>query len=80
MERSLFLLLALIGGMVGGALEWAGVRVGGYVVLGIAGTCLLVWVVALGVYLGIRDALAEDAVAGRRATTEEILRRSRQLG
>ncbi|MFL6060071.1 MAG: hypothetical protein ACJ72E_02475 [Marmoricola sp.] len=80
MERTLFLVFALTGALVGGALEWADLDVAGFVVLGVSGVCALVWAIALGVHLGIRDALAEADDDARQGATREILRRSREVG
>lgn len=56
MERTLFLVLALIGYAVGGFLAFAEASEVAFFVLGVATVPLLVWIIALGVEIGLRDA------------------------
>lgn len=55
MERTLFLVLAMIGYAFGGMLAFADAGEAAFVVIGIASVPMLVWIIALGVSLGIRD-------------------------
>lgn len=60
MQRTLFLFLALIGYAVGGMLAFADAGSAAAVVTAIASVPLLVWIIALGVEIGIRDARGGD--------------------
>ncbi len=59
MERSLFLFLAITGYMVGGLFAAADGGVLAFVTLGVASVFLLIWAIAFGVHLGIKDAVSE---------------------
>ncbi|MET3960332.1 hypothetical protein ABIE44_000266 [Marmoricola sp. OAE513] len=59
MERSLFLFLAIIGYLVGGLVAAGDGGALAAVILGAASTFLLIWAIALGVHLGIKDAVSE---------------------
>jgi len=71
MERSLFLFLALVGYAVSGMLALADAGDVAAVVLGVASVPLLIWIIALGVELGIRDARSSrDEVTDTRDAAE----------
>jgi len=71
MERTLFLVLALIGYAIGGFLAFAEAPEAAFVVLGVATVPLLVWIIALGVDIGIRDARStRDEVTDTREAAE----------
>ncbi len=56
MERTLYLILAAVGYLISGLFLWAGVRDFGFVVVGLASVSLLIWAIATGVALGMREA------------------------
>jgi len=59
MERTFYLLMAIVGYLVGGLMVAADVGVLATIVLGLASVSMTVWVVATGVALGMREALDE---------------------
>jgi len=59
MERSFYLVMALVAFPVGGFLAYADVRVLATIVLSVASVMMTIWVVATGVALGMREALDE---------------------
>ncbi|MCW2784097.1 MAG: hypothetical protein JWP74_614 [Marmoricola sp.] len=65
MERTLFLILALVGYLVGGVFAYIGGNTIAIVFVALASVPFLIWIVALGVSIGLRDALGhptdEDA-------------------
>ncbi len=74
MERTLFLILALMGYLIGTLLAVSDAGTAGTVAFGIASTLLLIWAIALGVHLGIRDAVND---LGSDAVRDEVTRRLR---
>lgn len=67
MERTLYLILAALGYAIGGAFIWAGNQVLSSIFFGLASVSLLIWVIATGVAMGIREVL--DARDGDDALT-----------
>jgi len=59
MERTFYLLMAIVGYLVGGLMVAADIGVLATIVLGLASVSMTVWVVATGVALGMREALDE---------------------
>ena len=59
MERTFYLLMAVVGYLVGGLMVAADAGALATIVLGLASAMMAVWVVATGVALGMREALDE---------------------
>src|SRR5689334_17343122 len=76
-ERTLFLIMALMGYLIGTVLAVSDASTASAVAFGIASTLLLIWAIALGVHLGIKDAVSD---LGSDAVRDEVTRRLRAGG
>lgn len=77
MERTLFLVLALIGYAISGFLVFAEASEVAFVAFGVATVPLLVWIIALGIDIGLRDARSHQDESGSITEQAERWRKAR---